>query len=111
MSEGRRGGSAALREKAMACSGSSQVEKGTGSLPCLRRLKRSSSAAATIRPSTTIAAAGSGETALTPRTRIGEALLREALLTKHACGAPGARVSSVCHSGSWRAADQLLVLG
>jgi hypothetical protein len=42
----------------MACSGSSQVEKGTGSLPCLRRENRSSSAAATIRPSTTRAAAG-----------------------------------------------------
>jgi hypothetical protein len=29
-------------------SGSSQVENGTGRLPCLRRLKRSSSAAATV---------------------------------------------------------------
>ena len=36
------------RHQRMAASGSSQVEKGTGRLPCLRRLKRSSSAAATI---------------------------------------------------------------
>jgi hypothetical protein len=31
-------------QKRIASSGSSQVEKGTGNLPCLRRLKRSSSA-------------------------------------------------------------------
>src|SRR5687768_16431564 len=52
----------------MACSGSSQAAKGTGRFPCLRRLNRSSSAAATIRPSTTSAAAGSWNTALIPRT-------------------------------------------
>jgi hypothetical protein len=49
-------------------SGSSQVENGTGRLPCLRRLKRSSSAAATVRPSITSAAAGSWNTALIPST-------------------------------------------
>ncbi len=54
----------------MACSGSSHAENGTGRLPCLRRLKRSSSAAATIRPSTTSAADGSWKTALTPSTRM-----------------------------------------
>src|SRR5919199_468750 len=73
---------AASRQNRIACSGSSHVEKATGGLPCLRRLKRSSSAAATISPSTTNAAAGSWKTALTPRTRIGEALLREALRGK-----------------------------
>src|SRR4051812_38888366 len=52
----------------MACSGSSQVENGTGDFPCLRREKRSSSAAATISPSTTRAAAGSWKTALSPST-------------------------------------------
>src|SRR3954452_16338401 len=59
------------RHHRIACSGSSHVENGTGVLPCLRREKRSSSAAATIRPSTTSAAAGSWKTALMPRTRIG----------------------------------------
>jgi hypothetical protein len=58
------------RQKAIACSGSSQVLNGTGILPCLRRLKRSSSAAAIVRPSATSAAAGSWKTALTPRTCI-----------------------------------------
>ena len=53
----------------MAPSGSSQVENGTGRFPCLRREKRSSSAAATVRPSTTRAAAESWNTALMPRTR------------------------------------------
>src|SRR4051794_34732042 len=57
------------RHHAIACSGSSQVENGTHALPCLRRLNRSSSAAATVRPSTTSAAAGSWNTALTPSTR------------------------------------------
>src|SRR3954471_15785691 len=52
----------------MACSGSSQVENATGGLPCLRRENLSSSAAATVRPLTTSAAAGSWKTALTPRT-------------------------------------------
>jgi hypothetical protein len=58
------------RHHRIACSGSSQAENGTGRLPCLRRLKRSSSAAATVRPSTTKAAAESWKTALMPRTRI-----------------------------------------
>src|SRR4051794_9632248 len=62
------------RQKAIACSGSSQVEKATGVLPCLRRLKRSSSAAATILPSTIRAAAGSWKTALTPRTFMPDSL-------------------------------------
>src|SRR3954453_22595318 len=59
---------AASRHQAAASSGSSQAENGTGRLPCLRRLNRSSSAAATVRPSTTRAAAGSWKMALTPRT-------------------------------------------
>src|SRR3954464_10633574 len=59
------------RHHAIACSGSSHVEKGTHALPCLRRLKRPSSAAATTRPSTTSAAAGSWKTALIPKTRTG----------------------------------------
>src|SRR5690348_6871247 len=50
--------------------GCSQAEKGTGRLPCLRRLNRSSSAAATTSPSMTSAAAGSWKTELTPRTRM-----------------------------------------
>src|SRR4051794_8239223 len=66
MSAGHR--PACCRQNAIACSGSSHVEKGTGDLPCLRRLKRSSSAAATVVPSTISAAAGSWKTALTPRT-------------------------------------------
>ena len=41
---------ASRRHQRAACSGSSHVENGTGDLPCLRRLKRSSSAAATIAP-------------------------------------------------------------
>ena len=65
---GRRPASA--RHQRIACSGSSQAENGTGRLPCLRRLKRSSSAAATISPSTTRAADGSWKMALTPRTRM-----------------------------------------
>src|SRR5215213_9625700 len=73
---------ACSRHHAIAASGSSQVENATGGLPCLRREKRSSSAAATVTPSTTRAAAGSWKTALTPRTFIGEAALREALLPK-----------------------------
>jgi hypothetical protein len=59
---------ACSRHQAAAHSGSSQVENATGSFPCLRRLKRSSSAAATISPSTTRAAAGSWNTPLIPRT-------------------------------------------
>src|SRR6478609_733524 len=59
---------ASRRHQRAAASGSSHVENGTGVLPCLRREKRSSSAAATISPSTTIAAAGSWKTALTPST-------------------------------------------
>ena len=43
----------------MDSSGSSQAENGTGLLPCLRRLNRSSSAAAATCPSTTSAEAGS----------------------------------------------------
>src|SRR4051794_23106836 len=57
------------RHQAAAASGSSQVENGTGVLPCLRRLKRSSSAAATVLPSMTSAAAGSWNTALIPSTQ------------------------------------------
>src|SRR3954469_9574124 len=59
---------ASRRHQRAAASGSSHVENGTGVLPCFRREKRSSSAAATISPSTTIAAAGSWNTALTPST-------------------------------------------
>src|SRR5262249_55058692 len=46
--------------------GSSQVENGTGRLPCLMCVKRSSSAAATTRPSETRQAAGSWKAALIP---------------------------------------------
>src|SRR5687768_17097543 len=77
----------------MACSGSSHVEKATGGLPCLRREKRSSSAAATISPSTTSAAAGSWNTALTPRTLP----MREALSEKRFSGI------AVRHSGDQNA--------
>src|SRR5215207_3322370 len=74
------------RHQAIDCSGSSQVENATGGLPCLRREKRSSSAAAIVTPSITTAAAGSWKTALSPRTFIPEAPLREALLPKqHLC--------------------------
>src|ERR671910_3855654 len=62
---------ASARHQAIDCSGSSHVENATGGLPCLRREKRSSSAAATVTPSITRAAAGSWKTALTPRTFIG----------------------------------------
>src|SRR3954449_12049315 len=58
------------RHQAADCSGSSHVANGTGDLPCLRRLNRSSSAAATTWPSMTRAAAGSWKSALIPRTRI-----------------------------------------
>src|SRR6266536_4852983 len=58
------------RHQAADCSGSSQAENGTGRLPCLRRLNRSSSAAATTVPSTTSAADGSWKTALIPSTRM-----------------------------------------
>src|SRR6476469_6240695 len=59
---------ASRRHQRAAASGSSHVENGTDVLPCLRRENRSSSAAATISPSTTMAAAGSWNTALTPNT-------------------------------------------
>jgi hypothetical protein len=57
------------RHHAAAFPGTFQVEKGTGDLPCLRLLNLSSSAAATVTPSTTRAAAGSWKTALMPSTR------------------------------------------
>src|SRR5205085_439201 len=50
----------------MAWKGSSHVEKGTGRLPCLTWVKRSSSAAASTRPSFTRHAAGSWKAALIP---------------------------------------------
>jgi hypothetical protein len=50
---------AAGRHRRAAASGNSHVETGTHGFPCLRREQRSSSAAATIFPSTTNAAAGS----------------------------------------------------
>src|SRR4051812_18027474 len=56
------------RHQRAASSGSSQAANGTGRLPCLRREKRSSSAAATVSPSMTRAAAGSWNNALIPRT-------------------------------------------
>src|SRR4051794_29389322 len=75
------------RHQAIAFSGSSHVENGTHALPCLRRLKRSSSAAATICPSTTRAAAGSWKTALMPKTRTeGDFTERRVSQT---CGPPG----------------------
>src|SRR3954454_17373227 len=55
------------RHQRAACSGSSQVEKATAGLPCLRRLKRSSSEAARTWPPTTTAASLSWNTAFTPR--------------------------------------------
>src|SRR4051812_25853471 len=58
----------AARHQAAASSGVSHAENGTGRLPCLRRLNRSSSAAATTCPSTTSAAAGSWKIALIPST-------------------------------------------
>ena len=51
----------------MAAKGSSQAVKGSGRLACLMREKRSSSAAATSWPSTTMAAAESWKAALMPR--------------------------------------------
>src|SRR5262245_32349301 len=50
----------------MAWNGNSQVAKGTGRLPCLTWVKRSSSAAAKTRPSLTRQAAGSWKAALMP---------------------------------------------
>src|SRR3954447_19045264 len=77
------------RDYAIAFSGSSHVENGTHALPCLRRLKRSSSAAATISPSTTRAAAGSWKTALIPRTRtVATSPKREARQTWRVSGTP-----------------------
>src|SRR3954451_9524906 len=58
---------ACSRHHRAASTGSSHVENGTACLPCLRRENRSSSAAATICPSITSAAAGSWNTALIPR--------------------------------------------
>ena len=58
------------RHHRAAAAGCSQAANGTGRLPCLRRLKRSSSAAATTAPSTMSAAAGSWKTELMPRTRM-----------------------------------------
>jgi hypothetical protein len=46
--------------------GSSQAVNGSARLPCLTRVKRSSSAAAITRPSTTIAADESWNAALIP---------------------------------------------
>src|SRR3712207_5562878 len=77
------------RHHSIASSGSSHVENGTHALPCLRRLKRSSSAAATILPSTTRAAAGSWNTALMPRTRTGATSPKRADV-KHESPATGA---------------------
>src|SRR3954447_15637182 len=88
----------AARQDRIACSGSSQVENATGGLPCLRREKRSSSAAATVWPSTRMAAAGSWKTALTPRTFIADGPVREALLYKR--GRPQNR-----HVGDRKAAN------
>jgi hypothetical protein len=90
------------RHHLMACSGSSHVENGTGRLPCLRRLKRSSSAAATIWPSTTIAAAGSWNTALTPSTvatrtafpRLGRSLLTARSLPERSASQTAQRSTS-----------------
>src|ERR1700712_1188271 len=59
---------ASFRHQAAESSGSSHALHGRGRLPCLRRLNRSSSAAATTRPSTTSAADESWKTALTPST-------------------------------------------
>src|SRR4051794_32306012 len=50
----------------MALKGSSQVENGTGRLPCLTWLRRSSSTAASTTPSRTRQAAGSWNAALIP---------------------------------------------
>src|SRR5436853_3983324 len=50
----------------MAWKGSSHVANGTGRLPCLTWVKRSSSAAARTRPSFTRQAAGSWKAALIP---------------------------------------------
>src|SRR5690606_28599777 len=52
----------------MDSSGSSQAANGTGRLPCLRRLNRSSSAAATTAPSMTSVADGAWNRALTQST-------------------------------------------
>jgi hypothetical protein len=62
------------KHQAADSSGSSHAANGTGRLPRLRRLNRSSSAAATTRPSTTSAAAGSWKIALIPGTRMAHRL-------------------------------------
>src|SRR3954453_3516939 len=77
---------ASLRQNAIARSGSSQVEKATGGLPCFRREKRSSSAAATVSPSTSSAAAGSWKTALIPRTTDIRQRLSEKRFSRNGCG-------------------------
>src|SRR5699024_1878055 len=69
----------------MASIGSSHVEKGTASFPCLRRENLSSSAAATILPSTTRAAAGSWKTALTPSTFMACSLPKSARPVQSTC--------------------------
>jgi hypothetical protein len=91
---------ASSRHHLAASSGSSQVEKGTGTLPCLRRLKRSSSAAATVTPSTTSAAAMSWNTPFTPSTvAIGLLLVRSPCRpTGPALLAPATRF---LHHGQW----------
>ena len=75
------------RHQRIASTGSSHAENGTGSLPCLRRLNRSSSAAASVSPSTTRAAAGSWKTALMPRI----VAIRRARTTRWASVHPPAR--------------------
>src|SRR4030095_12690938 len=60
-------------------SGSSQAAHGTGRLACLRRLKRSSSAAARTCPSSTTAAAESWKSALIPRVLLLRKLSRNRL--------------------------------
>src|SRR3954454_15990372 len=94
---------ACSRQNRIAASGSSQVEKGTGDLPCLRREKRSSSAAATISPSTTSAAAGSWKTALMPRTAL-TARLAVSRAPPHLAGARRDSACSLLGSGSRPAA-------
>src|SRR5436309_10191073 len=75
----------------MAWKGSSQVEKGTGRLPCLTWVKRSSSAAATTTPSCTRQAAGSWKAALIPRVymRISGGSASAAESGPHVRGRPG----------------------
>src|SRR5215207_11460258 len=85
---------ASARHQAIDCSGSSQVEKATGGLPCLRREKRSSTAAATVTPSTTRAAAGSWKTALIPRMFTQRRLSEKRFLRNRRYGQIGDRAPS-----------------